>query len=131
MPYLYTGKLVWIDLSRGKWRLEEVSEGEVQNYLLGSGLAAKILYEEMDPALDPLDPANPIFFIDGLLTGSIAPAACRLSVCGRSPLTGIWNESLVGGYWGLNSASPATMAFSLRGAPRGRSTSGLKTTISR
>jgi len=27
---------------------------------IGSGLAAKLYYDEMDPALDPLDPASPL-----------------------------------------------------------------------
>lgn len=100
MPRVYAGKLLRIDLDERQWETQGIGEEDVQRYLLGSGLAAKIFYQEMDPALDPLDPANPLIFMDGLLTGSIAPAACRLSVCGRSPLTGIWNESLVGGYFG-------------------------------
>ncbi|MFQ6001512.1 MAG: aldehyde ferredoxin oxidoreductase family protein, partial [Anaerolineae bacterium] len=100
MPKVYAGKLLRIDLDEGRWETQRIGEEDVHHYLLGSGLAAKIFYREMDPALDPLDPANPLIFMDGLLTGSIAPTACRLSVCGRSPLTGIWNESLVGGYFG-------------------------------
>jgi aldehyde:ferredoxin oxidoreductase len=100
MAKVYAGKLLRIDLDEGGWETQGIAEEDVQRYLLGSGLAAKIFYQEMDPALDPLDPANPLIFMDGLLTGSIAPAACRLSVCGCSPLTRIWNESLVGGYFG-------------------------------
>ncbi len=100
MAHLYPGRLLRIDLEKGSWEREEVREEEVRGYLLGSGLAAKIFYQEMDPALDPLDPRSPLLLMDGLLTGTIAPASCRLSVCGRSPLTGIWNESLVGGYFG-------------------------------
>lgn len=100
MPKVYAGRLLHIDLDEGRWEAQEIGEGDVQRYLLGSGLAAKIFYQEMEPALDPLNPATPLIFMNGLLTGSIAPAACRLSVCGRSPLTGIWNESMVGGYFG-------------------------------
>ncbi|MBC7251711.1 MAG: aldehyde ferredoxin oxidoreductase family protein [Anaerolineae bacterium] len=100
MTYVYTGKLLRVDLSTGTWTVQEISEEMVRGYLLGSGLAAKLFYDEMDPQRDALDPASPLYFMSGLLTGTLAPTGCRSSVCGRSPLTGIWNESNVGGYWG-------------------------------
>ena len=57
-------------------------------------------YEEMDPDLDPLDPASPLLAFNGLLTGTYSPTGCRSTWCGRSPLTGIWNEANMGGHWG-------------------------------
>jgi aldehyde:ferredoxin oxidoreductase len=35
-----------------------------------------------------------------VLTGTFAPTGCRTSFCGRSPLTGIWNEANLGSHWG-------------------------------
>jgi aldehyde:ferredoxin oxidoreductase len=35
----------------------------------------------------------------GLLTGTFVPTADRASFCSKLPLTGIWNEGTVGGYW--------------------------------
>jgi aldehyde:ferredoxin oxidoreductase len=67
---------------------------------LGSGLAAKLYYDEIDPAIAPLDPDNPLYVFNGLLTGTFSPTGCRSTWCGRSPLTGIWNEANVGGHWG-------------------------------
>jgi aldehyde:ferredoxin oxidoreductase len=58
------------------------------------------MHREMDPALPPLDPRSPIYIFNGLLSGTFAPTGCRSSWCGRSPLTGIWNESNMGGHWG-------------------------------
>jgi aldehyde:ferredoxin oxidoreductase len=63
-------------------------------------LAAEILLDRLKPQLDPLDPANLFLMMNGLLTGTFAPTASRVSICGRSPLTGIWCESMAGGYWG-------------------------------
>jgi aldehyde:ferredoxin oxidoreductase len=100
MPYVYAGKLLRVNLSNGTDQVEPIDEGEVRRYLLGSGLAAKIYYQEMDPSLDPLDPANPLLAFNGLLTGTFSPTGCRSSWCGRSPLTGIWNEANMGGHWG-------------------------------
>ncbi len=100
MPYAHAGKLLWVDLDSGQWKVEEIAPDQVRHYLLGSGLAAKILLDRLQPQLDPLDPANPLLMMNGLLTGTFAPTASRVSVCGRSPLTGIWCESVAGGYWG-------------------------------
>jgi aldehyde:ferredoxin oxidoreductase len=96
----YAGKYLRIDLTSGEWRAEPVEPEQVQHWLLGSGLAAKLYYDEMDPGLDPLDPASPLLIFNGALTGTIAPTGCRTSFCGRSPLTGIWNEANLGSHWG-------------------------------
>jgi aldehyde:ferredoxin oxidoreductase len=100
MPFVYAGKLLRVDLSAAEHHVEPIEESDVRRYLLGSGLAAKIYHEEMDPALDPLDPASPLLAFNGLLSGTFSPTGCRSSWCGRSPLTGIWNEANMGGHWG-------------------------------
>ena len=100
MPYTNAGRLLRIDLTTGTQHTEPIADGDLRSNLLGSGLAAKIYGQEMNPALDPLDPASPLLAFNGLLTGTFAPTGCRSSWCGRSPLTGIWNESNMGGHWG-------------------------------
>jgi len=99
MP-VYAGKLLRINLTNKTWRKEPIADEAVRKWLLGSGLAAKIYYDEMDPALDPLDPASPLIVMNGVLSGTFAPTGCRSSWCGRSPLTGIWNEANLAHYWG-------------------------------
>lgn len=100
MAFVYAGKLLRVDLGAGTLRFESISEADVRRYLLGSGLAARIYYQEMDPGLDPLHPDSPLLAMNGLLTGTFSPTGCRSSWCGRSPLTGIWNEANMGGHWG-------------------------------
>lgn len=104
MPSVYAGKILRIDLTTRQTSVRPVRPAEVQAYLLGSGLAAKIYYEEfralLDPAVDVFDPRNPLIVLNGLLSGTFAPTGCRSSWCGRSPLTGIWNEANLGGHWG-------------------------------
>ncbi len=99
MAYSYAGRLIRLDLGAGQWRVEDVDDTLVEKYLLGGGLAAKILYEEMDPSRDALHPDSSLIWMIGVLSGSVVPTSCRLCLCGRSPLTGIWNEATVGGYW--------------------------------
>ena len=104
MPNVYAGKILKIDLSTRETSIRAVSETEVRAFLLGSGLASKIYFEEyaelLDARIDPLDPRNPLIVLNGLLSGTFAPTGCRSSWCGRSPLTGIWNEANLGGHWG-------------------------------
>jgi aldehyde:ferredoxin oxidoreductase len=97
---VYAGKLLRVNLTDRTWKEEEIAEDDVRKWLLGSGLAAKLYYDEMDPTLDPLDPASPLIVMNGVLTGTFAPTGCRTSFCGRSPLTGIWNEANLGGHFG-------------------------------
>ncbi len=99
MGYGYQGKILEVDLTTRKISQREVREEEVKKYFLGSGLSARILSQEADLSLDPFDPKNPLIFMAGLLTGTMVPTACKLSVCSKSPLTGIWNEATVGGHW--------------------------------
>jgi aldehyde:ferredoxin oxidoreductase len=100
MPYVYSGKYLRIDLTNKRYRVDEIPDEWVEQYALGSGLAAKIFYDEMDPSLPPLDPRSPLVMFNGLLSGTFSPTGCRSSWCGRSPLTGIWNEANMGGHFG-------------------------------
>jgi len=100
MGDVYAGRWLRVDVTSGKIKEEKISEEEVRTWLLGSGLAAHVLRENLDPSRDPLNPASPLLVFNGLLTGTFAPAAARSSWCGRSPLTGIWCESNMGGHWG-------------------------------
>jgi len=100
MPYVYAGKLLQLDLTEGRWSDLPISEDQVQKWTLGSGLAARMFYDMMDPSIDALDPRSPLLIFNGLLSGTFAPTGCRSSFCGRSPLTGIWNEANLGSHWG-------------------------------
>jgi aldehyde:ferredoxin oxidoreductase len=99
MPYTYAGKLVRVDLTAGETRVEEIADSLVESYLLGGGLASKIYHEEMDPARGPLDPQSSLILMIGVLSGTVVPTSARVCLCGRSPLTGVWNEATAGGYW--------------------------------
>jgi len=72
----------------------------IHEYLGGSSLAARLLYDHLTPDLDPLSPEAPLLFLAGPLTGTAGPAVGRFVVCGKSPATGLWAESHCGGFWG-------------------------------
>lgn len=97
----YMGKILRVDLSGGKTDIVTVSEDVCRQYLGGSGLGAKYLFEMTTAGTDPLGPANPLFFLTGPLTGTRVPLSGRHAVVAKSPLTGIWGESDSGGTWGV------------------------------
>ena len=99
MGYGFFGKLLTVDLTNKKIGERPISEDECRKFFLGSGLAAKMLYDELDTARNPLAPENSLIFIRGLLNGLVLPGCSKFLVCARSPLTGIWGESAAGGHF--------------------------------
>ena len=67
----------------------------------GRGLLACILLDEVDAKCDPLGPENKLIFAPGLLVGHMLSSTDRISVGGKSPLTGGIKESNAGGRTGL------------------------------
>ncbi len=70
----------------------------------GRGLIARILLDEVPPECEPLGPNNKLLFCPGLLTGHMLSSIDRLSVGGKSPLTGGVKESNSGGSTALQMA---------------------------
>jgi len=93
-------KLLKIDLTNHSWRDEQISPSLAHDYIGGSGLAARLLYNNIHPDIDPLGPENPLLFMTGPLVGTSMPSAGRCTVSARSPLTGLWGESNTGGFIG-------------------------------
>ena len=96
------GKILRVDLTEGKILEEDIPEEMAQKFLGGRGLAAKYLFDEVNPDIDPFDPGNRLIFMSGLLTGTASPSAGRYSVVTKSPLTKIWCQSNSGGRWGVD-----------------------------
>jgi len=92
-------RILEVDLSTRQVRVVEHSEKTLRQYFGGSGLAASILLNRFDPAIDAFHPGSPLVFMTGLFTGVPVPCGCRISICGKSPL-GHWGEANAGGYWG-------------------------------
>jgi aldehyde:ferredoxin oxidoreductase len=88
-------KLLRVDMSKRQVRWQEVPE--IYQRLGGRALIAKLLLEEVPPTCDALGPDNKLIFTPGLLGGAGVVAAGRLSVGGKSPLTGGVKEANAGG----------------------------------
>ncbi len=96
----YAGKILRVDLTTGELRDEPLNEEYARDYVGGSGLGIRYLWDLVGPDTEPLGPDNPLLFLTGPLTGTGGPAVGRFAVCARSPRTGLWGESNCGGFWG-------------------------------
>ncbi|MBC8871057.1 MAG: aldehyde ferredoxin oxidoreductase family protein [Planctomycetes bacterium] len=95
----WSGKLLRVDLSSGTTTVERIPEPWLRDYVGGRGLGVRYLYEEVDPTVDALSPANKLIFAAGPLTGTPVPCGARYMVVTKGPLTGAITTSNSGGHW--------------------------------
>ena len=93
-------RVLEIDLESRKWQSHNLDEKTKSKFIGGSGLGAKFLFDRTDGKTDALGPDNPLIFMTGPFTNTKVPTSGRHAVVTKSPLTGIYNESDVGGGWG-------------------------------
>ena len=68
-----------------------------EKLLGGRALVDYLITEHISPSVNPLSKKNILIFAPGLLAGTSAPSSGRLSIGGKSPLTGGIKEANVGG----------------------------------
>ncbi|MEP0804280.1 MAG: aldehyde ferredoxin oxidoreductase [Chloroflexota bacterium] len=83
----------------------------------GRGLIARILVDEVDAACDPLGGGNKLIFAPGLLVGHMLSSTDRISIGGKSPLTGGVKEANAGGRTGLHMATMGIHALLIEDMP--------------
>ena len=66
----------------------------------GWNIIADVLLREVPQGADPLGPENMLIFAPGVLTGLAISGASRNAVGGKSPITGGFGATEVGGNWG-------------------------------
>src|SRR5690554_5098414 len=96
----WTGKLIRVDLTNETIKVEDLNMDDASLYLGGRGLGSKILYDEIDPQIDPLSPENKLIFMTGPMTGTYAASAGRFNVVAKAPLTGTIGAANSGGHFG-------------------------------
>jgi len=116
MPYGYQNKILYIDLTTRVVRVEEPGEAFFRTYLGGWGIIAHELLRRAPAGVDAFAPENPLIFAAGVATGSMAQAGGRHAVGAKSPLTGTFGESDVGGFWGTELKRAGLDAVVITGA---------------
>lgn len=99
--YGYVGRMLFVNLSDGKTRTEELSEDLAKGFIGGYGVGARVIYERMKPGVDPLGPDNIFALGTGPLTLAGTVSTCRYTAMGKSPLTGYWGDANSGGNFAI------------------------------
>ena len=63
----YLGKFLRVDLSGPRIQEEELGDQLIEKYVGGTGIGARILYDEVPPGVEWNDPKNRIIFFSGPL----------------------------------------------------------------
>ena len=97
LEYGYGGRILRIDLTKRKYRIEDLDPSWIKPVIGGRAANTKRLSEELNPDCDPLGPDNILIYGIGPLTGSFLTASAYYTVTAKSPLTGILGDSAAGG----------------------------------
>jgi aldehyde:ferredoxin oxidoreductase len=110
-------KFLRVNTTTGEVRFDDAPE--TYQVLGGRAVTSQLLLAEVPPTCDPLGPYNKLIIAPGLLSGTTAPSSGRLSVGGKSPLTGGIKEANAGGIASQKLANLGLKAIILEGKPAG------------
>lgn len=95
--YGYAGKILRVNLTNRTQSIDKLSDDDAKKFIGGKGIAIKILFNELQPKIDPLGPENKLVYAVGPFAATGIPLNSRWVVAGKSPETGIWADSYCGG----------------------------------
>jgi len=111
----YRGKILRVNLTKEKIAEEPLEESVARKFIGGRGLGAYILFNELQPGIDPIGSKNKLVVATGVVTGIPFPGNSGLNVMAKSPLTGIWGESTAKGFFGPELKSSGYDAIVIEG----------------
>ncbi|MBN1664708.1 MAG: aldehyde ferredoxin oxidoreductase family protein [Deltaproteobacteria bacterium] len=94
-----TGRIADINLTTETVKILQLPEETYRRFIGGSGLAAKVFWDQADFSAPALSSEALLIFMNGPLTGIKLSGASRMNATARSPLTGGLAESSCGGYF--------------------------------
>jgi aldehyde:ferredoxin oxidoreductase len=106
MLYGYAGKILHVDLRKGKISIEQPTEEFYKTYIGGSAMGTYYLFKNTPARADPLGPENTLALMLSPTTGVSISGQSRMNATAKSPLTGLIGDSQVGGFF------PAELKFS-------------------
>ena len=116
MAKSYHNKILRVNLTDRTVRVEEPGAVYMRRYMGGWNIIADILLREVPPGADPLGPENVLVFAPGVLTGLAISGASRNAVGAKSPITGGFGATEVGGNWGAQFKRAGFDALIVEGA---------------
>jgi len=96
---VWNKKIAYINLSTKKIVQKPVPKQMRQLYLGGRGIDMYLLYDHVEPHIDPLSPKNMLLIGNGLLCGIPCLGSGRCDIAAKSPLTNAVGDSNIGGFF--------------------------------
>jgi aldehyde:ferredoxin oxidoreductase len=96
----YSGNILRIDLGCESFRSTPLPEELATQYVGGRGFVARLLWEELPRGVDALSPDNLMIIATGPLSGHLLPASGKTHFGCKSPATGGYADSNMGGHFG-------------------------------
>jgi len=112
----YMGKVVRINLASKTITEEKVYNKVLRDFIGGTGIGAKILYDQVSSKVRPFDPENCLIFATGPLNGTLAPGSGTYGVITKSPLTGLACAAQANGFLGARLKFAGYDALIIEGA---------------
>ncbi|MDP3179259.1 MAG: aldehyde ferredoxin oxidoreductase N-terminal domain-containing protein, partial [Spirochaetaceae bacterium] len=95
----YSGVILHVDLTTGKFEEERPEEAFYRKYIGGGCMGAYYMLKGMKPGTDPLSAENMLIFTLGPITGAALSGSARHCVTTKSPQTGGFATGESGGFW--------------------------------
>lgn len=108
--------IVRINMTDRSARIEEIPEAF--KHLAGRAFTSNLIAKEVPPLCHALGPNNKLVFSPGITTGTSSPTSSRISVGGKSPLTGGIKEANAGSSWAADLAVMGIRGLILEGQPQ-------------
>jgi aldehyde:ferredoxin oxidoreductase len=99
--YGYAGRVLHVDLTTGKTRVEPLNADIAKKYIGGIGLGMKLWLDNSKPGIDPFNPENPLVLALGPISGTMFPTAGNgHAFVSKSPATFGIGEAVAHGTFG-------------------------------
>ncbi|MCP4356637.1 MAG: aldehyde ferredoxin oxidoreductase family protein [Chloroflexi bacterium] len=115
MTFGWRERILDINLTSGEISVRSLPRLLYQETIGGIGLAAQLIYDNVPAVADPLGADNVLALVAGPLSGTTWAGTGRLVVAAQSPLTGLWGEASLGGYFATQLKRAGYDAILLRG----------------
>lgn len=99
-PGGFTGQILRVDLTKGLTSVQDLSEDSMRSYMGGTGLGARVLYEEVPPGVEWSDPKNRLILASGPLGGTKVSGSGTFSAVTKGALTNGAAASQANGFFG-------------------------------
>lgn len=104
-----------VDLTRRATEIVDLPEGQLRQFIGGSGLGTYLLHQECPDNQDALGPDAPLIFVFSPLVGSPLTTSAKFAVLAKSPLTQRINDSLSSSHFAVAGKKTGFDAFVIVG----------------